>query len=142
MKNTITLAYRWPGWRPLVAASLCITMIAAAGAALAAKGGIKGPPTGGESANNLSLPAIQTESSNSIVANWSVPSPATLGTHYSYGCAAPQSDGQFNYPNTSCVDDLANPTEYYTGAQCVAAGFPCEGYEVSRIYWQKVDAHE
>ena len=44
---------------------------------------------------------------------------------------------EFKYPNTSCVDDLMEPTVYYTPEQCVAVGGPCEGKEVSRIYWQK-----
>jgi len=112
------------------------------GDAYAAKGGIQGPPTGGETSNNLSFPSVQTESVNSIVANWSTPAEPLLGIHYSYGCDQPESMDEFNYPNTSCVDSLADPQVYYTAEQCVEPGAPCDGLPVSRIYWQKVDVNE
>jgi hypothetical protein len=107
-----------------------------------AKGGIPGPPTGGEVGNNLSLPAVLTGSAITTDHNWIPPAEPVLGVHYSYGCDQPESDGQFNYPNTSCVDSLAVPTVYYTAAECSAVGAPCDGLPVDRIYWQKVDANE
>ena len=144
MKQTIPLTSEWSVWRPCSAFALAILLLAFSAASLAAKGGIPGPPTGGETSNNLSSPSIQTESAsaNSIIANWSVPTAPELGVHYSYGCAAPQSDGQFSYPNTSCVDNLSEPTVYYTAEQCQAVAAPCDGQDVFRIYWQKVDVNE
>jgi hypothetical protein len=108
----------------------------------AAKGGIPGPPTGGEVGNNLSLPAVSTESVNSVAVYWNTPETDILGEHYSYGCDQEESSGQFSYPNTSCVDSLDAPTTYYTAASCTSAGYPCEGLPVERIYWQKVDVNE
>jgi uncharacterized membrane protein YgcG len=119
-------------------------MLAYSGGGFAAKGGIPGPPTGGETPNNLSVPGVQTESVNSIIANWSTPAEPVLGVHYSYGCDQGESLDQFNYPNTSCVDDLANPTVYYTAEECTddEQPSPCLGLDVSRIYWQKVEVNE
>lgn len=128
--------------RPVILSALALTMIALAGPGFAAKGGIPGPPTGGESTNNLSTPSIQTETASSIEAYWSVQSDAVLGTHYSYGCDLPETSGSFSYPNTSCVDDLDAPAIYYDALQCTATGMPCEGQEVSRVYWQKVQVNE
>ncbi|MEJ2298147.1 MAG: hypothetical protein P8X94_06520 [Woeseiaceae bacterium] len=136
-------AFPWQ-W-PVVKAALAIVLIALCGPGFAAKGGNPGPPTGGESSNNLSTPSIQTESANTVAINWSVPGAPVLGTHYSYGCAQGESYDEFKYPNTSCVDELMTPTTYYTAEQCVATGMPCEGFaaaELSRIYWQKVDVNE
>ena len=64
--------------------------------------------------------------------------PAALGDNYSYGCDKPESDGRFSYPNTSCVDNLATPTVYYTAEPCTdnIMPSPCEGVPVSRMYWQ------
>jgi hypothetical protein len=100
----------------------------------------KGGPGGGEeeAGNNLSLPAILTDTTNSVVANWNPPEDPVLGVHYSYGCAKKEASGAFSYPNTSCVDDLMNPTDYLEADVCVLPDAPCEGYAVSRIYWQKV----
>ncbi|UCF41260.1 MAG: hypothetical protein JSW43_02705 [Gemmatimonadota bacterium] len=131
-------------------AALALGALAFAGACLdgaetvdptLAKGGIPGPPSGGEVSNNLSLPAVLTGSVPSVAHYWTPPAEPQLGVHYSYGCGVPESDGQFEYPNTSCVNSLSEPTMYYDAAACTAAGAPCEGYEVSRIYWQKVDAN-
>lgn len=142
MKQIIFLSKERSAWRPASAAAIAISLLAFSAAGIAAKGGIPGPPVGGETSNNLSTPSIQTESSNSVVANWSVPSTPELGVHYSYGCAAPEGDGQYSYPNTSCVDNLSDPAVYYTAEQCQAAAAPCEGQDVSRVYWQKVDVNE
>ena len=100
----------------------------------------KGGPGGGEegAGNNLSLPSILTDTTNSVAANWSPPEEPVLGVHYSYGCAKEESSGAFSYPNTSCVDDLMDPHDYLEADECVVSGAPCDGYEVSRIYWQKV----
>jgi uncharacterized membrane protein YgcG len=89
------------------------------------------------------MPSIQTQSSITTDAYWNVPTEGlVLGTHYSYGCDKPEGNEQFNYPNTSCVDNLDAPTVYYDAAACTAPGAPCEGMEVSRIYHQKVDVNE
>lgn len=144
MKQIIPLVHRWPGWWPFAAAAMVVVLIAFSVPGFAAKGGIKGPPTGGESSNNLSAPAIQTDSANSTLANWSVPAEPVLGVHYSYACDQIESDEQFNYPNTSCVDNLSEPGTYYTAEQCTddIQPSPCQGLDVSRVYWQKVDVNE
>jgi len=124
---------------------LAVVLLAMCGPGFAAKGGIPGKPTGGEASNNLSAPGLQTESVNTIEANWSVPGTPVLGEHYSYGCAAEEKYDEFTYPNTSCVDELMNPTTYYTAAECVADDMPCADFEeanLSRIYWQKVAVNE
>jgi hypothetical protein len=124
-------------------ATLAVLAIILGNPAFAAKGGIKGPPVGGETGNNLSLPSIQTESALSTAARWNVPTDgAVLGVHYSYGCDVPEGNEQFKYPNTSCVDSLDAPTIYYTAEECADVGMPCAGYPVSRIYWQKVEVNE
>jgi hypothetical protein len=100
----------------------------------------KGGPGGGEegAGNNLSLPAVLTDTTNSVPADWTPPANPVLGVHYSYGCAKEEASGAFSYPNTSCVDDLMNPTDYLEADDCVVIDAPCYGYDVSRIYWQKV----
>jgi len=100
----------------------------------------KGGPGGGEegAGNNLSLPAVLTDTVNTVAANWTPPANPVLGVHYSYGCAKKEASGAFSYPNTSCVDDLMNPTDYLNAEKCVLPDAPCYGYDVSRIYWQKV----
>jgi uncharacterized membrane protein YgcG len=144
MKKIIREQARWPKRWPIAGAALAITVIAFSGPVLAAKGGIPGPPTGGETPNNLSVPGVQTQSSQTIAAFWSPPGEAVLGVHYSYGCDAPESDGQFSYPNTSCVDSLSSPSTYYTAEQCTdeVQPSPCQGMSVERIYWQKVDVND
>jgi hypothetical protein len=61
--------------------------------------------------------------------------PPTLGENYSFACAKVDDSGERVFANTSCVNDLG--TVYYTAAECVATGYPCEGYVVERVYWQK-----
>jgi hypothetical protein len=129
-------------WWPVLGTAMAVALIAFSGPGFAAKGGMPGPPTGGESANNLSTPAVQTESANSIEANWAVPNPAVLGVHYSYGCDVPEGNDPYSYPNTSCVDNLDDPTVYFDADECTAPEMPCDGLPVSRIYWQKVDVNE
>jgi len=145
MKRT-TSTRSSPSWRwRMAVAALAIALIAISDPGFAAKGGTPGKPTGGESPNNLSTPGLQTSSVNSVDANWSVPGTPVLGEHYSYGCDREEAYEEFKYPNTSCVDELMEPTTHYTAEQCVAPGMPCEGFEVpdlSRIYWQKVSANE
>jgi len=128
----------------IAAGAILAGSVAFVGTGFAAKGGIPGPPAGGEVSNNLSFPAAVTESVNTITADFDMPEGAELGVHYSYGCDVPESDAQFNYPNTSCVDNLSSPTVYYTASECTDSVLPspCQGYEVSKIYWQKVDANE
>ena len=110
------------------------------GSAIAAKGGVPGPPPGGETPNNLSLPAVLTGAAVSTPHSWNPPSEPVLGTHYSYGCDLKEMNGSFSYPNTSCVDSLDEPTVYYDPVGCIEPGAPCAGFleeEVYRIYWQK-----
>lgn len=105
--------------------------------AYAAKGGIPGPPDGGEegAGNRLSYPAVLIPGL-SITPFFQVLE-GELGVTYSYGCPGTEMLEQFEYPNISCVDDLTEPMEYYTAAQCTAVGGKCEGQAVDRIYWQK-----
>jgi hypothetical protein len=127
-------------------AVLAVALIAICGPGFAAKGGEPGPPTGGETPNNLSVPGILTESDVSTEAYWSVNTVAPeFKVQYSYGCDLEESYGEFKYPNTSCVDDLMEPTIYYTPEECVLTGNPCAGLEaedVFRIYWQKEPLNE
>ena len=105
------------------------------GGAYAAKGGIPGPPNGGEegAGNRLSYPAVLVPGL-SITPFFEVLE-GDLGVTYSYGCPGTETLEQFTYDNISCVDDLAEPTEYYTAAECEAS--KCLGQTVDRIYWQK-----
>jgi uncharacterized membrane protein YgcG len=132
----------FPWRRSIAQAALAVTLIAFCGTGFAAKGGDPGPPTGGETGNNLSTPGILTESSVNVDAKWSVTDTPVLGEHFSYGCPGEEVWEEFKYPNTSCVDHLMEPTVYYTPEQCVAVGGPCEDKEVSRIYWQKEPLNE
>jgi len=88
--------------------------------AYAAKGGIPGPPDGGEegAGNRLSYPAVLIPGL-SITPFFQVLE-GELGVTYSYGCPGTEMLEQFEYPNISCVDDLTEPMEYYTAAQCTA----------------------
>jgi hypothetical protein len=135
-----SLLFTWLSASIVIAGIILVAGIS--GDVFAAKGGIPGPPVGGETANNLSVPGVQTESVNSIIANWSTPAEPVLGVHYSYGCDVGEVSGNFSYPNTSCVDNLDAPTVYYDVAECTATGAPCDGLDVSRIFWQKVDVNE
>ena len=127
----------------LIACTTAIAMILGGDVGFAAKGGEQGPPVGGETPNNLSHPSVRADSVLSVAHHWNPPLAAPeLGEHYSYGCDAPETMDQFSYPNTSCVDNLADPGTYYDAAVCTAADMPCEGLDVHRIYWQKVDANE
>lgn len=143
MKKMIHNIGNWRRPSP-AAAVFALVLIALSAPGFAAKGGTQGPPTGGESSNNLSLPSVQTESQISIEANWATPTEPILGVHYSYGCAVQEMNEQFKYPNTSCVDNLGSPSEYFTAEQCTDDSLPspCRGHPVSRIYWQKVDVNE
>jgi hypothetical protein len=112
----------------------------------AAKGGTKGPLTDGgeEAGNNLSFPSVLTESTSFTAASFLMPADPVLGVHYSYGCDQPETDGTFSYPNTSCVNSLSAPEQYYTAVECIQNGYPCQGFtveDISRIYWQKVDVN-
>jgi uncharacterized membrane protein YgcG len=142
MKLTRLTTNSFPRRIPVLETALAVALIALCGPGFAAKGGDPGPPVGGESPNNLSMPSIQTQSTVTTDAYWIAPAGAELGVHYSYGCDAPESHEQFNYPNTSCVDDLAAPTVYYDVAGCKANVPQCANLDIYRIYWQKVDVNE
>jgi hypothetical protein len=60
-----------------------------------------------------------------------------LGVTWSYGCPGTETLEQYEYPNVSCVDNLAEPSVYYTAEECIADGGKCAGLTVDRIYWQK-----
>lgn len=144
MKTLISITKRWQGWLALGAVGLAVGLLGYGVSSFAAKGGIPGPPTGGESPNNLSYPGLHTGTIVPIEAFWSVPADGDatgLGVYYSYGCDKPEGNPPYSYPNTSCVDNLDDPTQYYTAAQCTdgVPPSPCVGLPVSRIYWQKVD---
>ncbi|MBU0943476.1 MAG: hypothetical protein KKE53_03390, partial [Proteobacteria bacterium] len=85
--------------------------------------------------NNLSYPAVLIDGP-SIDPHFTIQG-EVLGETYSYGCEGSEMYDVFTYPNTSCVDDLATPTIYYTAAECTAPGGKCEGKSVTRMYWQK-----
>ena len=147
MNKTISLTIRWPGWRPVSMAVLAAVLIVFSSPGFAAKGGDPGPPTGGETSNNLSIPGILTESSPevSVEAYWSVTGAPVLGEHFSYACPGEEYWEEFKYPNTSCVDHLMEPTIHYSAEDCVKVDMPCEGMDVSelsRIYWQKEPLNE
>lgn len=142
MKRTNTLRDAFPWRRSIALVALAAALLALSGPGFAAKGGIPGPPAGGETSNNLSVPGILTESlpDDSEEAYWSVTNTPILGEQFSYGCPGEEFWEEFKYPNTSCVDHLMEPTVHYNREQCVADGMPCEGMDVSelsRIYWQK-----
>jgi hypothetical protein len=98
--------------------------------------GAKGPPTGGEdSGNNLSYPALYTAGTAETYL-FSIPAGGgTLGVHYCYGCNKPTTVDSFSFPNTACT--LDDGVTFLTAEQCTAAGAPCEGYSLDRIYFQK-----
>jgi len=109
------------------------------------------PPV--ELSNNLSLPAA-TETDPSVLWRWAPPvdplnptqDASVLGVHYSYGCDQPETYdtgvNTYSYPNTSCVDELMDPTDYFDAATCTAVGGKCEGMPVYRMYWQKVPVND
>ena len=144
MKQMMPKLIRSPRWWPVALGALAIILISFSGSSFAAKGGDKGKPEGGEAGNNLSMPSVQTEMSTSVGARWAMPTEPALGVHYSYGCDKPESDDIFSYPNTSCVDNISNPSIYYTADQCTddVQPSPCQGLDVSRIYWQKVEVND
>ncbi|MDO8948838.1 MAG: InlB B-repeat-containing protein [Desulfocapsaceae bacterium] len=112
------------------------TMVTAALVCLLAFGGGAIEAKAEESAgNNLSYPAILINGAT-ILPSFTVTNEG-LGTTYSYGCEGSEMYEEFTYPNTSCVNNLANPTIYYTAAECTAPGGKCFGKSVSRLYWQK-----
>jgi hypothetical protein len=99
------------------------------------KGGGGGETTAG---NNLSYPAVLFTGS-SITPFFDVKE-GTFGVTYSYGCGTPQTVGKFEYPNTSCVSGWntdGTAVSFLNAAECTAAGAPCAGSSVDRIYWQK-----
>jgi len=144
MNKTINELANWSRRWPVAGAVLAVLVVAFGSLVLGAKGGIQGPPVGGESPNNLSVPGVQTMATTVTAAYWAPPGEPLLGVHYSYGCDVGESDGQFSYPNTSCVDSLSEPTVYYTAEQCTddVLPSPCQGMAVERIYWQKVESNE
>jgi hypothetical protein len=102
------------------------------------------PSAAEEGVNNLSYPAVSNVLT-AVAPRWNIPASPVLGVHYSYGCDQPETYDIFSYPNTSCVDELGSPAVYLSPSQCVEPGAPCEGFsanEISRIYWQKVEAND
>ena len=106
--------------------------------------GQQGPPPGkggggGETeaaVNNLSYPAVMiagTVANPPAIPLEVDPAYNILGTHYSYGCDAPQLVGTTTYNNYSCMDASGG---YLTAADCALVDV-CVGKTVSRIYWQK-----
>ena len=64
-------------------------LLAFCGSGFGAKGGDPGPPVGGETPNNLSLPAVMTGSATTIGHKWLPPAVPVFGEHYVYGCDHP-----------------------------------------------------
>jgi hypothetical protein len=126
--------------------SLAVTlvgMLVFSSGGFGAKGGIPGPPNnpGEESAGNrLSYPALLVPGIS--IEPFFMVEEGVLGDTYSYGCEGTETLEQFEYPNISCVDDLAEPTVYYTAEQCMAVGGKCEGKPVDRVYWQKEELND
>ena len=118
-----------------------VTLAAPAAVAQGRPPGAGGGPGGGghteAAVNNLSYPALLI----GAVGSAAVPLAATshvLGQTFSYGCDKPESVGTFTYPNTSCVVAAGETSVYFTAAECTAADAACSGFDVDRIYWQKV----
>jgi len=97
--------------------------------------------TGEEGAGNrLSYPAVLIPGLS--IDPFFMVAEGNLGVTYSYGCPGTETLEQFSYDNISCVDDLAEPTVYYTAAECQAEGGKCAGLPVDRIYWQKEELND
>jgi hypothetical protein len=92
--------------------------------------------------NNLSYPTVYTAGVEDVY-EWSPDhEPVGVGFNYSYGCDRPETVDQFNYPNTSCVDEGGSEPEFLSDVECVAPGQPCEDFtvdELDLVYWQKVE---
>lgn len=91
--------------------------------------------------NHLAYPAVYTVGLPDLF-DWAPYDPAEFGVTYSYGCNEPESIDQFNYPNTSCIDEDGSEPRFMDAEECVGAGNPCEGFTAEAldvIYWQKVD---
>ena len=128
-----------------------VILLALPGSAIAAKGGIPGPPPGGETPNNLSLPAVLTGSAITTGHSWNPPAEPLFGVHYSWGCEGEESVEQWSYPNTTCaeLDPVNDEWVYLTAEECTdpSRPGPCvDEFGVAKdlypIYWQKVDANE
>lgn len=117
-----------------------ITVVAVLGFLFACGGGAIEAKAEEGSGNNLSYPAVLIEGA-SIAPHFTIQG-EVLGETYSYGCEGSEMYDVFTYPNTSCVDDLASPTIYYTAAECTAPGGKCEGKSVTRMYWQKEEDNQ
>ena len=84
---------------------VALLLIAAPG--LAAKGGVPGPPVGGETANNLSFPALLTESQTTILAYWT---PAITSSTSSRCCSTSgfRMFGMKNFPKLLMTPGIKN----------------------------------
>ena len=96
MNKTIYDLANWPRRWPIAGGALAIAAIGVGLLILGAKGGIPGPPVGGETPNNLSVPGVQTMATTSTAAYWAPPVEPQLGVHYSYGCDQGESNAQFS----------------------------------------------
>ena len=143
-----------------VATAFALACLLALGStAMAAKPETPGETTAG---NQLSYPAILFGvTAGETPALFPVPE-GVKGTDFSYGCNVPEWNEYFHYPNTSCVDDLDEPTSYMDPDDCLTycigkcnslteeqqaslpEGFSCDesSIVVSRMYWQKLEANQ
>jgi hypothetical protein len=118
-----------------LALAVASAVAVAGSAAFAAPPEGKGPPTGGETSNNLSYPILELSSGDAGgtigVASTSV-TPGTFGVNFSYGCLETAADAE--YPNKSCVSSTG---VFYAkdSTECLAL---CAGQTIERMYWQKV----
>jgi hypothetical protein len=121
----------------------CLVLVGVMLAAPAASGqGNKGGGGGGgghteAAVNNLSYPALMIGGQGSAAVALSATS-HVLGTTFSYGCDKPEMVGTFSYPNTTCRNEAG---VFIDADACTAEGAACFGYEVDRIYWQKVSTN-
>ncbi len=123
-------------------AALALVLYPLAGALAQQHGGGSGPgngnkpPSGEESATNLSYPAYFY---GTPLQTGSIGITPTLDAKFpegvSYGCAIPEIIGTTTYPNTSCVTSTGTPLSYEDCKAVCNAKDPSKS--IDRIYWQK-----
>lgn len=115
--------------------AFAVATAVAGSAALAAPPPGKGPPTGGETSNNLSYPILELASGGASGTIGSASTSVTagvFGTNFSYGC--PETAADAEYPNKSCVDTDGVFWDILD-SRCIDL---CAGQTIERMYWQKV----
>ena len=121
----------------LVAASIMLAGPVASGQGRPGGGGGGGGGHTESAVNNLSYPAAKLGGVSVAAALFRATSHVN-GVTYSYACAKPEVVGTTTYPNTSCAIATTSGVQYLTAVACTSTGGPCVGYDVYRVYWQKV----